>query len=66
MKAYEEAIPKTSTDFAPWYVIPSNHNWYRELVISRIIVDCLESLKMKYPKPIDNIESFKEVLKKAD
>jgi PPK2 family polyphosphate:nucleotide phosphotransferase len=65
MKAYEEAITKTSTDYAPWYVIPSNHNWYRELVITQIIVGCLEGLNMKYPKPIENIESFKEVLKNS-
>ncbi len=65
MKAYEDAISKTSTDFAPWYVIPSNHNWYRELVITRIIVECLDGLNMKYPKPIDNIESYKEVLEKS-
>ena len=65
MKAFEEALTKTSTEYAPWYVIPANHNWYRDLVVSKIIVGCLEGMKMKYPTPIDNIESYKEVLKKS-
>jgi polyphosphate kinase 2 (PPK2 family) len=51
MKAYEDAISATSTASAPWYVIPSNHKWYRNLAVSRIIVETLEGLKMSYPKP---------------
>jgi len=62
MAAFEDAINKTSTSFAPWYVIPANRNWYRDLVVSRIIVDCLEGLKMKNPPPVENIESYKELL----
>jgi len=64
MQAYEEAISKTSTSYAPWFVIPANQNWYRDLVIAKIIVDCLEKLKMNYPKPIDNIAGFKDLLLK--
>ena len=51
MTAYEDAISATSTASAPWYVIPSNHKWYRNLAVSRIIVETLEGLKMSYPKP---------------
>ncbi len=50
MEAYQEAIAKTSTDAAPWYVVPSNAKWYRNYVVGSVIVDKLESLKMKYPK----------------
>ena len=49
-KAYEAALEKTSTDWAPWYVVPANHKWYRNLVVSTTIVQTLEGLKMKYPK----------------
>jgi len=51
MKAYEEALTRCSTDWAPWYIIPSDKNWYRNAVISHIIVETLESLDMKFPKP---------------
>ena len=51
MEAYEEAIERTSTDDAPWYVIPADKKWYRDLVISQIIVDTLKELNMQFPKP---------------
>jgi PPK2 family polyphosphate:nucleotide phosphotransferase len=54
--AYEEAISKTSTEWAPWYIIPANRKWYRNLVISRIIVETLESLNMSYPKSEEDLE----------
>lgn len=50
-EAYEDAISKTSTKHAPWYVIPSNHKWFRNLAVSNIIVDTLKSLDMKFPAP---------------
>jgi PPK2 family polyphosphate:nucleotide phosphotransferase len=49
-KAYEDALEKTSTDQAPWYVVPSNHPWFRDLVVSQAIVNSLEDMHMKYPK----------------
>jgi PPK2 family polyphosphate:nucleotide phosphotransferase len=49
-KAYEDAIEKTSTDDAPWYLVPSNHSWYRDLVVAQAIEESLEGLGMKYPK----------------
>lgn len=50
-RAYEEMLSKTSTDWAPWYVIPANRKWYRNLVISEIIIETLENMKMSYPQP---------------
>jgi PPK2 family polyphosphate:nucleotide phosphotransferase len=50
MKAYEEAIEKTTTKDAPWYVVPSNHGWFRDLVVSQVIMKALEDLDMQYPK----------------
>ncbi len=49
MEAYEEAISETSTDEAPWYVIPADKKWFTRIAISSIIVDTLKSLDLKYP-----------------
>ena len=65
MQAYQDVIDKTSKKNAPWYVIPANRNWYRDLVISRIIVEQLEKLNMAYPQPVENISEFAEPLKNA-
>jgi PPK2 family polyphosphate:nucleotide phosphotransferase len=53
--AYEDAINKTSTEYAPWYVVPANRKWYRDLLISTVLVDTLKSLKMEFPKPKDDL-----------
>jgi PPK2 family polyphosphate:nucleotide phosphotransferase len=50
-RAYEDALSKTSTPDAPWYVIPSNCKWFRNLAVSKIVVEELESLGMKVRKP---------------
>ena len=50
MKAYEEMFNQTSTDWAPWYVIPADHKWFTRLCVSEIIVATLKSLGLKYPK----------------
>jgi PPK2 family polyphosphate:nucleotide phosphotransferase len=58
MEAYEDVLSKTSKPWAPWYIIPSNRNWYRNLAVSTILVDTLEKLKMKYPQPVENIQQY--------
>jgi PPK2 family polyphosphate:nucleotide phosphotransferase len=50
-KAYEQALSQTSTDEAPWYVVPADHKWFARLVIARLVVDALESLDLAFPKP---------------
>jgi PPK2 family polyphosphate:nucleotide phosphotransferase len=55
MQAYEDALEKTSTEYAPWTIVPSNHKWYRDLVISKTIVDTLESLKMNFPESQEDL-----------
>ena len=59
-EAYEEAISKCSTDYAPWYIIPSNHKWFRNLAVSQILLDTLDSLKMKFPEPTVDIGEIKK------
>lgn len=56
MKAYGDALSATSTAWAPWYVIPANRNWYRNLIASTILVKCLEDLKMAYPEPAPGLD----------
>jgi polyphosphate kinase 2 (PPK2 family) len=58
--AYEDAINKCTTDEAPWYVIPSDHKWFRNLAISHIIVDTMERLDMKRPEPSVNIDDIRK------
>lgn len=55
-QAYEEALGRTSTEWAPWYVIPANRKWYRNLVIATIIVEALEALGMRYPEPEERLD----------
>jgi PPK2 family polyphosphate:nucleotide phosphotransferase len=55
MEAYEEALSKTSTEWAPWYIVPANHKWYRNLVVASVIVETLGSLNMHYPKVADDV-----------
>ncbi|GMQ98824.1 MAG: polyphosphate kinase 2 family protein [Acidimicrobiia bacterium] len=50
MAAYEEAINETSTRNAPWFVVPSDRKWYRNLVVSQILIDTLKSLDLAYPE----------------
>jgi PPK2 family polyphosphate:nucleotide phosphotransferase len=48
--AYEDAIAKTSTKHAPWFVIPANEKWFRNLAVSHVLVKTLEDLNLQYPK----------------
>ena len=49
--AFEDAIAATTTKTAPWFVIPANHKWFRNLAVSQIIADSMEGLHMAYPEP---------------
>ena len=62
MKAFQNAIAATSTDYAPWYVVPANRNWYRNLIVAGVIVDALKGLKMKYPQPSEDYSIYRSQL----
>jgi len=49
--AYEDALRETSTEWAPWYVVPADHNWSRNLAVAEILVDTLERLDPRLPDP---------------
>jgi PPK2 family polyphosphate:nucleotide phosphotransferase len=53
MTAFEEMIEQTGTAWAPWYVIPADHKWYRDYLLGAIIVKALKRLKMEFPKRPD-------------
>ena len=53
--AFEDAMRATSTDEAPWYVIPSNHKWFRNLAVSQIIADAMADLHLAFPPPSVNL-----------
>ena len=59
--AFEDMLAETSTDFAPWYLIPSNHNWLRNLAVSEIVADALDELDPEYPQPAAGIVGLKVV-----
>ncbi|MEF8755049.1 MAG: polyphosphate kinase 2 family protein [Accumulibacter sp.] len=56
--AYEEALSRTSSKEAPWYVIPANHKWFRNLAISQIIVDTMEAMGLKTPPTRVNLQEI--------
>ena len=59
MAAYEDVLSRCSTERAPWFVIPSDHKWFRNLAIARIVVEYLEGLDMKFPSPSVDLEQVR-------
>jgi PPK2 family polyphosphate:nucleotide phosphotransferase len=57
-RAYEDVLSKTSTEWAPWTVVPANRKWYRNLVIATTIIETLEGLDMRYPEPAENLDQI--------
>lgn len=56
MTAFEDVLSATSTDCAPWYIVPANHKWYRNLVVADHVVDALEDMKLKCPPAPEGID----------
>jgi PPK2 family polyphosphate:nucleotide phosphotransferase len=56
--AYDDLLRKCSTEYAPWYVIPANHNWFRNLAVSEILVETLEKMDLKYPKATADVSKI--------
>lgn len=64
--AYEDVFRECSTDEAPWFVIPSDHKWFRNLAISKIIIDTFEKMEIKPPKPNVDLEGIRRKYHKAE
>jgi PPK2 family polyphosphate:nucleotide phosphotransferase len=59
VKAYEAALSRCSSSTAPWFIIPSNKKWFRNLVVSQIIVETLERMNPKFPEPDFDLSKIK-------
>lgn len=58
-RAYEDMLGRTSRKDAPWFIVPADHKWYRDLVISNILVRTLQGIRMKYPEPTVDVKKIK-------
>jgi PPK2 family polyphosphate:nucleotide phosphotransferase len=58
-RAFEAMLEKCNTEYAPWHVIPADHNWYRDLLVARTVVERLESLGLRYPAPEEGVAGLK-------
>jgi PPK2 family polyphosphate:nucleotide phosphotransferase len=59
--AFAEMLTETSTDYAPWHLIPANRNWLRNLAVSEIVADAIDELKPQYPAAQPGVEGLKIV-----
>lgn len=57
MAAYEDVLTKCNTDYAPWHIVPANRKWYRNLVVTRAIVDTMEGMNLAYPPPEPGLDT---------
>ena len=62
--AFETALSRCSTTYGPWFVIPANHKWFRNLAVSQIIADALDDMKLKLPKPTVDLKEIRRLYHK--
>ncbi len=56
--AFDDMLYKCSTASAPWYVIPANRKWFRDLAVSQVVTEAMESMDLKYPKPTADLSKI--------
>jgi len=61
MAAFEDMLNRTSTGHAPWFIVPADNRWFRDLAVSHIIARTLEELNMKYPEPAADIARIRRL-----
>jgi PPK2 family polyphosphate:nucleotide phosphotransferase len=59
IQAFEDVLSKTSAERAPWFIIPANHKWFRDLAISQIVTCAMEEMNMQLPKPTVNLAEIR-------
>ncbi len=59
--AFQDALTRCSTKHAPWYAIPANHKWFRNLAVSQIIADTMEDMKLKLPEPTVDLDKIRKL-----
>ena len=65
-EAFEDVLNKTSTERAPWFIIPSNHKWFRDLAVSQIIARTMEDMEMQIPKPTVDLAKIRREYHQAE
>lgn len=65
-KAYETALSRCSTPHAPWFVIPANHKWFRNLAVARIMVQALEDMDPRFPAPTVDMTDIEKKYHRAE
>jgi PPK2 family polyphosphate:nucleotide phosphotransferase len=65
-EAFEDALSRCSTDIAPWFVIPANRKWARNLVVAHIVAETMRSLDMRFPKPEVDMEEIRRKYHEAE
>jgi polyphosphate kinase 2 (PPK2 family) len=65
IEAFEDALSETSTADAPWYVIPANHKWFRNLAVSQIVAETLEGLQLRFPEPSVDLDQIRRQFHQA-
>ena len=60
-RAYEDALNSCSTPWSPWHLVPADRKWYRDYVVARTVVNALEKLNLKWPKPREDLSKIKIV-----
>ncbi|SIO24131.1 polyphosphate:nucleotide phosphotransferase, PPK2 family [Singulisphaera sp. GP187] len=66
MTAFEKALSKCSTEHAPWFIIPANKKWFRNLAVARIVVEYLDGLELKYPPPTVDLAKIRQEYHEAE
>ena len=64
VSAFKKIVSATSTDHAPWYVIPANSKWFRDLAISEVVRETMENMNLRWPKPSIEVAPARQALKK--
>ena len=64
--AYEEALARTSTPEAPWYIVPADKKYVRDLLVAQVVVDAMERMNLEYPGPPEGLEEFRRLLRKEE
>lgn len=62
---FGDTLTRTNTDYAPWWIIPSNRKWFRNLVVSEILLKELRELKLEWPKPAMNLAKVRKALEET-
>ena len=61
MRAYEDVLNETSHADARWHLIPADRNWFRNYVVAGVVVDAMKKLRLKWPKPAEDLSKFRIV-----